>query len=101
MGLGLALDLRWSSGVGPVGTAATLQVAFATPNYLIQEVVRNDVPWRDEVVQPPVRIERGTGFPPTAPGIGIEVNEQEAARHPFEPEVTMAYSHRDGSVADW
>ena len=35
---------------GPVGTAASLHVGFATPNYLIQEVVRNDVPWRNDVV---------------------------------------------------
>jgi galactonate dehydratase len=53
------------------------------------------------VVIGPVRIEGGTGYPPTAPGIGIEVNETEAAKHPFQPEVTMACFHRDGSVADW
>jgi galactonate dehydratase len=86
---------------GPVAVAATAQVAFATPNYLIQEVVRSDVPWRDEVVIAPVRVEGGVGYPPTAPGIGIEVNEAEAVRHPFQPEVTMARFHRDGSVADW
>lgn len=86
---------------GPVAVAATAQVAFATPNYLIQEVVLSDVPWRDEVVIAPVRVDRGIGYPPTVPGIGIEVNEAEAARHPFQPEVTMACFHRDGSVADW
>jgi galactonate dehydratase len=49
----------------------------------------------------PVSIEGGIGHPPSAPGIGVEVNEAEAARHPFQPEVTMARFHRDGSVADW
>jgi galactonate dehydratase len=86
---------------GPVAVAATAQVAFATPNYLIQEVVRSDVPWRDDVVVGPVLIEGGIGHAPSAPGIGIQVNETEAARHPFQPEVTMARFHRDGSVADW
>ena len=86
---------------GPVATAASLQVGFAVPNYLIQEVVRNDVPWRNDVVTGPVHIERGIAHAPTAPGLGIDVNEQEAARHPFSPEVTMPYFHRDGSVADW
>jgi galactonate dehydratase len=33
--------------------------------------------------------------------LGIEINEKEAAKHPFAPEVTMPYFHRDGSVADW
>ena len=37
----------------------------------------------------------------TLPGLGIEVNEAEAAKHPFAPEVTMDVFHRDGSVADW
>ena len=86
---------------GPVSTVASLHVGFATPNYLIQEVVRKDVPWRDDVVVTPVQMVSGLTQAPTAPGLGIEVNEQEAARHPFQPEVTMAYFHKDGSVADW
>src|SRR5437016_4005484 len=36
--------------VGPVATAASLHVGFAVPNYLIQEMVRNDVAWRNDVV---------------------------------------------------
>jgi galactonate dehydratase len=86
---------------GPVATAASLQVGFAIPNYLIQEVVRNDVPWRNEVVTEPIAMESGVAHAPTAPGLGIEINEKEAAKHPFAPEVTMPYFHRDGSVADW
>jgi galactonate dehydratase len=86
---------------GPVATAASLQVGFAIPNYLIQEVVRNDVPWRNEVVTEPIAMESGIAHAPTAPGLGIEINEKEAAKHPFAPEVTMPYFHRDGSVADW
>jgi galactonate dehydratase len=86
---------------GPVAVAASAQVAFATPNYLIQEVVLKDVPWRDDVVAAPLRIENGVALPPEAPGIGVEVNEAEAAKHPFQPEVAMARFHRDGSVADW
>jgi hypothetical protein len=33
--------------------------------------------------------------------VGIEVNEAEAARHPFEQEEILRYWHEDGSVADW
>lgn len=67
---------------GPVAVSATAQLAFATPNYLIQEVVRSDVPWRDDVVIGPVRIEGGIGYPPAAPGKGIEVNETEGPNTP-------------------
>jgi galactonate dehydratase len=86
---------------GPVSTAAAVQVAFATPNYLIQEMVRKDVPWRNDVVEEPILLEAGSCTAPSKPGLGVEINEREAAKHPFQPEVTMAYFHRDGSVADW
>lgn len=86
---------------GPVSTAASLHVGFATPNYLIQEVVRKDVPWREDVVTEPIAMVNGTSVAPSTPGLGIEINELEAAKHPFQPEVPMAYFHKDGSVADW
>ena len=35
---------RLPQSAGPVSTAASTHVAFATPNYLIQEIVRKDVP---------------------------------------------------------
>jgi galactonate dehydratase len=86
---------------GPVATAASLHVGFATPNYLIQEVVRADVPWRNDILVEPLDLSRGLCSAPTAPGLGIDINEKEAAKHPFQPEVTMESFRRDGSVADW
>lgn len=86
---------------GPVSTASSLHVGFATPNYLIQEVVRNDVLWRNEIVIGGFSVEKGICQVPTAPGLGIDINEEAATRYPFQPEVLMAYHHRDGSVADW
>jgi galactonate dehydratase len=86
---------------GPVSTASSVQVGFATPNYLIQEVVRNDVPWRNDIVTEPMNLQGGSCGIPTQPGLGIEIDEKEAAKHPFQPEVVMNYFHRDGSVADW
>jgi len=86
---------------GPVSTAASLHVGFATPNYLIQEVVRADVPWRNDIVTNAVDVQHGSCDAPTRPGLGIDINEAEARKHPFQPEVTMAYFHKDGAVADW
>jgi galactonate dehydratase len=87
--------------VGPVSTVASAHVAFATPNYLIQEMVRKDVPWRNDVVDGGLSIEAGVCDPPRNPGLGIEVNEAAAAKHPYQPEMLMPRFHRDGSVADW
>ena len=86
---------------GPISTAACTQLGFSIPNYLIQEQVRNDVPWRNDVVHTPVIVTKGFALPPTAPGLGIDVNEAEANKHPWQQEVMMNCLHRDGSVADW
>ncbi len=86
--------------LGPIATAACIHFALATPNFLIQEAIRADVPWRDAVVTPP-RIVDGHALPYEGPGLGIEVNEAEAARHPFAQEEILRFWHEDGSVADW
>lgn len=87
--------------LGPIATAAAIQFAACTPNWLIQESFRSDVPWRDEVVINPLRVEGGHIMPPEMPGLGVEVDEKEAAKHPFEQEILARYWHEDGSVADW
>ncbi len=87
--------------LGPIATAAAIQFGFATPNFLIQEAIRSDVPWRDEVVTTPILVVDGHVSLPERPGLGIEVDEVAAARHPFEQEVLMQPHHRDGAVADW
>ena len=37
---------------------------------------------------------------PTAPGLGVELNEAEAARHPYVADARHQYTFADGSVAD-
>ena len=49
----------------------------------------------------PVTMAGGIAVVPTRPGLGIEINEREAAKHPWQPEVLMDCVHKDGSVADW
>lgn len=87
--------------LGPIATMANVHFGFATPNFIIQEHIRNDVPWRDDVVTPPVVAQDGFFYPPDRPGLGVEVNEREARKHPYGKEYRMAYYHSDGSVADW
>ena len=89
------------SSTGPIGHAASLHLGFATPNFIIQETWRADVPWRFEVLSQTLDLDNGTAKLPTAPGLGVEVNEREAAKHPFRQEPLMRYFHPDGAVADW
>jgi galactonate dehydratase len=87
--------------LGPVATMVNIHLGLATPNVIIQEVMRADVPWRDEVVRGGARIEGGHVLPPQAPGIGIEIDDAAAARHPFAEARPIQWYHPDGSVADW
>ncbi len=88
---------------GPVSTAASLQLGFATPSYIICESVHADVPWRCDVVDEGFKVEpeSRTVKPDDRPGLGIEVNEDEVKKHPFEPELLQRVFYPDGSVGDW
>ena len=87
--------------LGPIATVANLHLAVATPNHLIQEVMRSDVPWRDEVVRGVPPLIDAHMSPPEAPGLGVEIDEVAAAAHPYEPEPQYRWFHEDGSVAEW
>jgi len=63
--------------------------------------MRADVPWRDEVVRGGAPIVAGHVLPPQGPGIGIEIDEAAAARHPYEEGLPVQWYQADGSVADW
>jgi len=95
------ITLAPHSSTGPIGHAASLHVGFSTSNFIIQETWRADVPWRFEVLSESLAMEGGKALLPTRPGLGIEVNEKEALKHPFQQEPLMRYFHEDGSVADW
>jgi galactonate dehydratase len=86
---------------GPVATAVTVHYALATPNWLIQESITSDVPWRTDVVINPVMVQNGYVQRNDRPGLGIDINEAEAAKHPYKEEAMQRYFHSDGAVADW
>ncbi|HZM05646.1 MAG TPA: galactonate dehydratase [Candidatus Saccharimonadales bacterium] len=88
---------------GPVSTAASIEFGFATPSYIICESVHNDVPWREDVVHEGFSVQKKGRLvsPNTKPGLGIEVNEKEIGKHPFEQEAPLRTFYKDGSVGDW
>ena len=88
---------------GPVSTAASLAFGFATPSYIICESVHADVPWRDDVVSESFTVEKKGRLvrPWTTPGLGIEIDETEVKKHPFEQELPQRVFYADGSVGDW
>ena len=89
--------------LGPVANAAALHFALSTPNFLIQEDMLADVPWRWEVVTYLKTRKRVLGLPTETPGLGISVNEEAARKHPFEQEIMASSTARaaDGAILDW
>jgi galactonate dehydratase len=89
--------------LGPIASAAALHFALSTPNFLIQEDMLGDVPWRNDVVEHQLKTKDGYWLRTDAPGLGINVNEHEAAKYPFKPELfpPSAARARDGAILDW
>jgi galactonate dehydratase len=88
---------------GPVSTAASLELGFATPSYIICEAVTGDVPWRQEVVSEGFTVEREGRLvrPNQRPGLGIEIDLDVVRAHPFEQEEPRVIAYGDGAVGDW
>jgi len=88
---------------GPVSTAASLELGFATPSYIICESVHNDVPWRNDVVKESFVVEKEGRLvrPSDKPGLGVEINEEEVKKHPFQQEILQRSFAADGAVTDW
>ncbi|RLP89713.1 galactonate dehydratase [Micromonospora sp. BL4] len=95
--------------LGPISLAASLQVAFATPNFLIQEQsigihYHSGSELLDYVVDPePFRFLDGHIARPDRPGLGITVDEaavRQAARTPHAWR-NPVWQHHDGSFAEW
>ena len=69
--------------VGPVAAAAAVQVDTCSPNFLIQEY--NGGPLHEALFKEPIRFENGFIEPPTAPGLGLELDDDAVRQHRIEP----------------
>ena len=85
---------------GPVATAASLHLSAAIPNFLILETAKNE-PHRTLAQRPGgLKIENGWIELPRTPGLGIELDEEAIAAHPYSPRDYASAYYPDGSVAD-
>lgn len=89
--------------LGPIAGVAALHFAVSTANHVIQEEMVGAVAWYADVVKGPIRMVGGYWQIPEEPGLGIEVDEQACARHPYLPEIQHAQNAvlSDGTVVDW
>jgi galactonate dehydratase len=68
---------------GPVVGAANIQLATCSPNFLILEGIEQWGGFHADILKSPIRWEEGYVLPPTEPGLGVELDEEVAARHPY------------------
>ena len=84
----------------PVSTAAMLHLNMSVPNCAVQEYgVHTD--WMNEVIPNDMRTEDGYLFATDAPGLGIDLNEEAAAKYPHDSKDPTHLRREDGSVQDW
>jgi galactonate dehydratase len=70
--------------VGPVATAASVQVCACIPNFLILEHQMNDVAWRNDLVDEAPVVRDGHLEVPTRPGLGLHLNHDALAAYRAE-----------------
>ena len=90
------------NNAGPLGTAASLHASLAIANVVLMEApfVNRDAKGTD-IVKPFPVVENGYALPLEGPGLGIEFDEETAARTPFKPRQMPKLDAPDGSVRDW
>jgi L-alanine-DL-glutamate epimerase-like enolase superfamily enzyme len=68
---------------GPIVGAANIQIAACSPNFLILESIQQWGGFHAKLLKTPIRWEQGYVIPPTAPGLGVELNEAVALANPY------------------
>ena len=97
--------------LSPVNTLASAHVAMATPNFVALELKVDtrvpwlegaDVPWRDAIIDPPLRVQNGWLEVPRAPGLGANLELGVCSAHPPREIAlqTVDYRRPDGSFSD-
>ena len=68
---------------GPVVGAANIQIATCSPNFLILESIEQWGGFHSDILKTPIQFEEGHVIPSTAPGLGVELDEEVARAHPY------------------
>lgn len=84
--------------LGPISLASGVQIAASIPNFLIQE----QVSLGQGYIKQPFQVREGYLELPTAPGLGVELDENAMAdKIGHDWTNPQSYDQDDGSVVDW
>jgi mannonate dehydratase len=86
--------------ISPVGMAAAMHLGMAIHNFGIQEYMQHGTK-TNAVFEQSYRWEDGMLHPGDKPGIGVELNVDEAGKYPYETAYLPYNRLADGTVHDW
>ncbi len=93
---------------GPVGAAASIQLAAATPNFLIQESIGTWDGFHADVLQQKIEWKDGYIIPSDKPGLGIDLDMNVVkANSPYTGKAlhlsmdSRPYDYKEQSTTDW
>ncbi|MFJ4921090.1 D-mannonate dehydratase ManD [Streptomyces sp. NPDC088725] len=97
---GVKSGMHGPTDISPVGMAAALHIDLAVHNFGIQEYMKHS-PRTLEVFLTSYRFTDGLLHPSDTPGLGIELDDEAAARFPYEQAYLPVNRLTDGTVHDW
>ena len=89
-----------ATDLSPVCMAAALHFDLSIPNFGIQEYMRHTEA-TDEVFPHAYSFKDGMLHPGEAIGLGVDIDEVEAAKHPYKRAYLPIARREDGSMHDW
>ncbi|MEP7765574.1 D-mannonate dehydratase ManD [Sanguibacter sp. 25GB23B1] len=97
---GVKSGMHGPTDISPVGMAAALHLDIAIHNFGIQEYMQHSATTL-EVFRTSYTFEGGLLHPGTAPGLGVDLDEDAAAAFEYTPAYLPVNRLRDGTVHDW
>jgi mannonate dehydratase len=89
-----------ATDLSPVCMAAALHLDLAIPNFGLQEYMRH-TPETDAVFPHGYRYADGYLHPSEEPGLGVDIDEEAAARYPYAPAYLPVARLEDGTIHPW
>ncbi|WP_369369784.1 D-mannonate dehydratase ManD [Promicromonospora sp. Populi] len=97
---GIKSAIHGPEDISPVGMAAALHLDLAIHNFGIQEY-SGHTDLTNEVFRHAYTFDDGYLHPGEVPGIGVELDEELAAAHPYSPGYLPINRLKDGTLHDW
>ena len=95
------IKLAVHNPLGPISSAACLQLNMAVPNFGVQEQPRKPGTVLTDVVTTQPNWEDGYMIPADLPGLGVEFDREAAKAHPMQLQGLPKLQRLDGSFTNW